>query len=87
MNWYLIGILFLLSGIKLLMITPAAVIQGELPTIAIGFTSALGAWFSGTLFFFLGKQFSKIIRPKSIKAKNVSRNRKIIRLKKPFWAH
>lgn len=84
MKWYLIGGLFLLSGLKLLMITPTAVLQGDLPPLAIALTSSFGAWLSGCVFFTIGKQINRFFKPKQIQKHKISRYRKIIKFKNRF---
>lgn len=84
MNWYLIGGLFLLSGLKLLMITPAAVIQGDLTSLTIAITCALGAWLSGCIFFLIGKQINRFFKPKPLRKNKIQQYRRIIKLKNRF---
>lgn len=85
-HWAIYTSVFLAGAIKLLMATPVAAytLSNEIGYLTIALISSLGATVSGTVFFTLGKQLSKIIKPKALIAKKISRYRRIINIKNKF---
>lgn len=78
--------IMLVSGLKLL-ITPSIFIgTTDYPYWEIALACALGASFSGSTFYFVGRGLDALLKkfPKKNKKINFSRNRKIIRVKNKF---